>query len=170
MTKITDEMVETVTREYRNKLGEARRDMTLLLSGEWKEKYGDTNRNPFAVEHYAMRNALSAALAQEGEAEPVADDVLLARVASIICEETCGLTSACKSREAARALFDKGYLSRAHPAPADAGVVERLREVRALFQVEYGEDGKIEAVAHGSKDLRKVVAILDAALRTKGGE
>jgi hypothetical protein len=36
---------------------------------------------------------------------------LLARVAAIICEETCGLTSACKSREAARSLLDKGYLS-----------------------------------------------------------
>ena len=36
---------------------------------------------------------------------------ILARVASIICEETCGLTSQCKSRDAAKALFDKGYLS-----------------------------------------------------------
>jgi hypothetical protein len=34
-------------------------------------------------------------------------------VASIICAETCGLTSDCKSREAAAALFNQGYLSRA---------------------------------------------------------
>lgn len=35
---------------------------------------------------------------------------LLDRVASVICAETCGLTSECKSREAASALFDQGYL------------------------------------------------------------
>lgn len=46
--------------------------------------------------------------ATEGVAHEKA--TLLARVSSIICEETCGLTSACKSREAANALFDKGYL------------------------------------------------------------
>lgn len=46
---------------------------------------------------------------------------LLAHVASIICEETCGLTSQCKSREAAKALFDKGYLKSPTSAPIVAG-------------------------------------------------
>lgn len=45
---------------------------------------------------------------------------ILYQVASIICEETCGLTSQCKSREAAKALFDKGYLA-ASPIPSVAG-------------------------------------------------
>lgn len=39
------------------------------------------------------------------------NEKLQARVASIICAETCGLTSECKSREAAAALFAQGYLS-----------------------------------------------------------
>lgn len=65
-----------------------------------------------------VRAALEAALSA---AEPSAQDRerVLAQVASIICEETCGLTSKCKSREAAKALFDKGYLS-APPAPSVA--------------------------------------------------
>jgi hypothetical protein len=48
---------------------------------------------------------------------------LLAQVASIICAETCGLTSECKSREAAKALFDKGYL-RIAAKPDEEGVRE----------------------------------------------
>ncbi len=41
------------------------------------------------------------------------NEKLQASVASIICAETCGLTSECKSREAAAALFNQGFLSRA---------------------------------------------------------
>lgn len=46
---------------------------------------------------------------------------LLAQVASIICEETCGLTSLCKSREAAKALLEKGYLKAPAPLTREVG-------------------------------------------------
>jgi len=54
---------------------------------------------------------------------------LLNRVASIICDETCGLTSECKSREAAKALFDKGYLTT--PEAKSGVVVKQLEWVGA---------------------------------------
>jgi hypothetical protein len=49
-------------------------------------------------------------LGTEKQTETDATPSLLAQVASIICEETCGLTSQCKSREAAKVLLDRGYL------------------------------------------------------------
>lgn len=49
------------------------------------------------------------------EAGALADETLLVRVAATICELTCGLTSECKSREAAQGLLDRGYLRRLAP-------------------------------------------------------
>jgi hypothetical protein len=40
---------------------------------------------------------------------------MLAKVAAIICEATCGLTSECRSREAAQALLDNGFLRASAP-------------------------------------------------------
>lgn len=67
-----------------------------------------------------------------------ATDVIIARVAAIICEETCGLTSECKSREAARALMAKGLLSNSH-----AELVKALEEIRrmAIAGFKGDEDG-----------------------------
>lgn len=55
---------------------------------------------------------------------------LLARVAAVICEETCGLTSECKSREAASALLKNGYLATTPPADEWTKVVARLTQER----------------------------------------
>lgn len=57
---------------------------------EWQALYAEPVKTAPAVEDHAK---------------------LLSQVASIICEETCGLTSQCKSREAAKALYEKGYLT-----------------------------------------------------------
>jgi hypothetical protein len=66
--------------------------------------------------HRAIRqNAPLAAPVQSAwqpiETAPMPVKRLLARVASLICETTCGLTSECRSREAAQALLDGGYLT-----------------------------------------------------------
>jgi hypothetical protein len=57
---------------------------------------------------------------------------LLAQVASIICAETCGLTSECKSREVAKALFDKGYL-RIAAKPDEEGNPVEPEELESLI-------------------------------------
>lgn len=67
---------------------------------------------------------------------------LLARVAAVICEETCGLTSECKSREAASALLKNGYLATTPPAdqqenerkPLDLNVTREWFEKRAALE------------------------------------
>ncbi|MER9496329.1 hypothetical protein NKI86_31710, partial [Mesorhizobium sp. M0320] len=43
-------------------------------------------------------------------------------------------------------------------------VVKALREVRARFDVEYHDDGRVASVGHDSDGLRKIVSALDAAL------
>lgn len=88
----------------------ARRD------GSWAHRNGDfvtvgtTLDEAKAAAQADYEARILAALAPSPSAgEP--EERVLARVASIICEETCGLTSECRSREAAKALLDKGYLT-----------------------------------------------------------
>lgn len=57
------------------------------------------------------------------------DSRLVAMVASIICAETCGLTSECKSREAAAALFAQGYLA---GGVSDAGLKAAMAKAAEL--------------------------------------
>jgi hypothetical protein len=56
---------------------------------------------------------------------------MLAKVAAIICEATCGLTSECRSREAAQALLDNGFL---RAAPQEAFMSDLLDKLREAFQ------------------------------------
>lgn len=57
------------------------------------------------------------------------DEKLQASVAAIICAETCGLTSECKSREAAAALFDQGFLCRALTDDGLNAAIEKAAEL-----------------------------------------
>jgi hypothetical protein len=72
---------------------------------------------------------------------------LLAQVASVICAETCGLTSECKSREAAAALLEQGFLFR--------GITDAALEAATLKASDLG-------VSISQDNLRR---ILDAAFR-----
>ncbi|TPM39329.1 hypothetical protein FJ951_26840 [Mesorhizobium sp. B2-2-3] len=52
------------------------------------------------------------------------------------------------------------------PAPGEGEASAILRTIRSMFEVEYHDDGRIASVGHKSDGLRKMVAILDAALST----
>lgn len=52
----------------------------------------------------------------------------------------------------------------------EAQPVGTLQQVRDMFDVEYHDDGRIACVGHASDGLRKIVAVLDAALASVPGK
>ena len=54
-------------------------------------------------------------------------------------------------------------------SPLAAGALEQIKQARAAFNVTYAEDGRILALFMGNDALRKVVLLLDAAIRTAEG-
>ncbi|MBX5089370.1 hypothetical protein [Rhizobium lentis] len=95
-------------------------------------------------------------------------DTLLARVASIICEETCGLTSECKSREAAKALLDKGYLAIAQPEPSekklDLGITKEWFERRAKAEADLEIGAGFSVVNVTDADAAQMEVLAERAL------
>lgn len=76
------------------------------------------------------------------------DNRLVARVASIICSETCGLTSECKSREAAAALFAQGYLA---GGVSEAGLEAAMTKAKELGLAGTRDDFRLILMAALSK-------------------
>lgn len=102
----------------------------------------DEDSEPVYLEPREALSAYSAMLAAAPqppmpEVNGLTEAQLLARVAAVICEETCGLTSECKSREAASALLKNGYLA---TPPAD------LREENERLR----QDGRTKELALGN--------------------
>ena len=90
-----------------------REDRLTWINNVYDYKYfGDYELSPEQLAAvYEAKSLAALPAAGSGPLLGMDHEKLLARVASIICEETCGLTSQCKSREAAKALYDQGYLS-----------------------------------------------------------
>ena len=59
------------------------------------------------------------------------------------------------------------YVS-ALPASPAGQMRKALTDARALLSADYGSDGRVVGVSHEMDGLRRMVAILDAALATEG--
>ncbi|NTG48631.1 hypothetical protein G6M04_14655 [Agrobacterium rhizogenes] len=92
--------------------------------------------------------------------EPISTEQLLACVASIICEETCGLTSLCKSREAAKSLFARGYLTRSIASENNSLSLGITKE---WFEEQAALEGDLE-IGAGGRRLTKTINLSDDEL------
>ena len=163
MTKITDEMVEAACASH--------------WPGPWP---GDRTGLALEVKRNDMRSVLTAALAaavQEGEAKPVAGVHEYVDGYELRCDNGDGYTPSDFEKSMIEDAIN-GYVGAlSHPAPADAGVVEKakafLSAVVSLCDWLNGNDLSADHARLRPDDfgaLSTAMTDLRAALRTKGGE